>query len=262
MSTRMRGYLLGALVAPFALASAQVREQTEEFKWNERIDAGRSVKATNINGTITVRQGSGDRVEVTAVKRWRRGDPASVRISARKDGGDIRVCPLYDDQDDCNDNNDRNRRRNSDNRNDVVVDFTILVPRGVHLVAGTVNGAVSVAGVTEDVEVATVNGDLTVESGRGRLTASTVQGAIHARVNTRPSAMEFTTVNGGILLELSSDMGADVEMTTVNGEIRSDFGVVVTGRWSAGNIRTHVGPAGGPRARLTTVNGSIELRKR
>lgn len=266
MSIRRRAMVTALVVAPMAYLSAQRPEQTSEFKWADRIEAGRTVKVTNINGTVTFREGTGDRVEVTAVKRWRRGDPTSVRISAGKDGRDVRICPLYHDQDDCEDNNDRGRRRrnnrNSDNDNDVSVDFTVLVPRGVHVIAGSVNGPVNISGATEDVEAGTVNGDVTVESGRGRLTASTVQGSVRARVITRPSAMEFTTVNGSVVVELASNIGADVEMTSVNGTIRSDYDMVVRGRWDAHDMRMHVGPAGGPRMRLTTVNGSIELRKR
>jgi hypothetical protein len=267
MTMRSRVAVAALLIAPIALAGAQRQEQTSNFTWSDRIDAGRTVRVTNINGSVTIRAGSGDRVEVTAVKHWRRGDPARLRISASKEGNDVRICPLYEDQDDCDDGNRRWNRRDrnrDDSRNDdVSVDFTVVVPRGVHVVTGTVNGDVAVAGVTEDVEAATVNGDVSVESGRGRLTATTVSGTVQARVNTKPSSMEFTTVNGGVRVYLSPDVGADVEMTSVNGDIRSDYEMVVRGgRWDSRDMRMHVGPAGGPRLRITTVNGMIELRKR
>jgi hypothetical protein len=266
MSISGRNLLMALAIAPLAVAGAQRTEQTSDFKWNERIDAGRTVHATNINGSVTFRQSSGDRVEITAVKRWRRGDPSTVRILATKEGGDVRVCPLYNDQDDCDDNNRRDRRRRdryeNDNDNDVSVDFTILVPRGVHVVTGTVNGSVDITGATEDIEAASVNGNVTVESGRGRLTATTVQGAVLARVRTRPSSMEFTTVNGSIVTELASNIGAEVEVTTVNGDVRSDYEMVVRGRFDPRSLSMHVGPAGGPRLRMTSVNGSIEIRKR
>jgi hypothetical protein len=266
MSIRTRGFMAALLLAPMAVAVAQRPEQTSNFNWGERIDAGRTVRVTNINGTVTIRQGTGDRVEVTAVKRWRRGDPASVRIQATKNGGDIRVCPLYERQGDCDDNNNRDRNRRDrdwdDNNNDVSVDFTILIPRGVHVIAGTVNGPVSVTGATEDVEAATVNGDVTVESGRGRLSATTVTGTVRARINTRPSAIEFTTVNGNVIAEMAANIGADVEMTTVNGDLRSDYDIVMrSGRYNPYSLSAHVGPAGGPRMKLTTVNGSVELRR-
>lgn len=255
---------LAVLAVPMALAGAQRPEQTSDFRWSERIETGRTVKVTNINGSVTFRPGSGDRVEVTAVKRWRRGDPASVRVHAARDGADIRVCPLFEDQDDCDDNNRRNSRRRdrSDNDNDVSVDFTVHVPRGVHVVAGSVNGAVSIAGATEDVEAATVNGDVTVESGRGRLTANTVSGTVRATIATRPSAIEFTTVNGNVIAHMSPSFGADVEMTTVNGDFRSDYDLVTRGRFNPFSMSGHVGPAGGPHMKLTTVNGNVEIRKR
>ena len=184
--------LAAALVAaPIAVAAAQRPEQTSDFRWSERIDAGRVVKVSNINGTVTVRAGAGDRVEVTAVKRWRRGDPASVKVYAAREGGDIRVCPLYNDQDDCEDRNRRSDRRYRDDRyddrdNDVSIDFSVVVPRGVHVTAATVNGPVTVLGATEDVDATTINGDVIVESGRGRLRATTVSGTVRAYVMMRP----------------------------------------------------------------------------
>jgi hypothetical protein len=254
-------------LAPLALAGAQRTEQTSDFRWSERIEAGRTVRVSNINGNVTFRAGSGDRVEVTAVTRWRRGDPASVKIYAQRErNGDIRVCPLYEDRDDCDDQgrrSDSRRRRDRDDNNDVSIDFTVLMPRGVNVVAATVNGPVSVSGATENVEAATVNGDVTVESGRGRLTAATVSGTVHAIIVTIPTEVEFTTVNGSVVAELASNIGADVEMTTVNGGLRSDYDITMrAGRFFGSSINAHIGPAGGPRMRLTTVNGDVELRKR
>lgn len=261
--SRTRVLLATLVAAPIAISAAQ----SSEFRWSERIAAGHTVKVSNINGLVTVRAGGGDRVEVTAIKRWRRGDPSSVKIYAAREGADIRVCPLYDDQDDCDDHNRRgdrrNRDRDDDRNNDVSIDFTLVIPRGVHVIGATVNGPVTITGATEDVDATTVNGDVTVESGRGRLRATTVSGTVRAYVMTRPTGMEFTTVNGDVVAELASNIGADVEMTTLNGNLKSDYDIVVrNGRWNPFNLAAHVGPAGGPRMRLTTLNGNVELRKR
>jgi hypothetical protein len=267
MAIRHHRWIAAALVAaPLAFGSAQRSEQTQESTWGDRIDAGRWVRASNVNGRITVRQGTGNRVEVTAVKRWRRGDPASVRIETKKVGDDIQICALYGEQETCNERrNDRrwgNRYDNDDN--DVSVDFTILLPRDVRLQTTTVNGSLQISGATSDVEAATVNGELEVETGGGPLTASTVNGSIRARITgvAATRSMSFTTVNGSVIAELPATAGADVEMTTVNGELRSDFDMSVRGRLDPHNLNVHVGAPGGPRIRLTTVNGNVELRKR
>jgi hypothetical protein len=256
---------LAALFAPMVMAGAQRPEQTSEFRWSERVDAGRTVKVTNVNGTVTVRAGGGDRVEVTAVKRWRRGDPAAVKIYAQRQGGDIRVCPLYQGNEECDHQRWTGRRDRDDEErdDDVRVDFTVLVPRGVRVVAATVNGPVSVTGATEDVEAATVNGDVTVESGRGRLSGTTVSGTVRATIMTRPSDIQFTTVNGSIIADLASSIGLDVEMTTLNGSLRGDYDLTSRSRrFNPFNFNGHIGPSGGPRMQVTTLNGDVVLRKR
>jgi DUF4097 and DUF4098 domain-containing protein YvlB len=262
MMIRPQMVLAALVVAPIAIATAQ---QTSDFRWSERIDAGRTVKISNINGTVTVRAADVDRVDVTAVKRWRRGDPALVKIYAARENGDIRICPLYDDREDCNDRgrrDDRNRR-DDDRHDDIAVDFTVTVPRGVHVVAANVNGPVAITGATEDVEAATVNGDVTIESGRGKVSGTTVSGTVNAVVKTRPTAIAFTTVNGNVLVDLSPNIGVDVEMTTINGNLTTDYDIVMrNGRFNPFNLNAHIGPAGGPRMRVTTVNGNVELRKR
>jgi len=249
------------LVSP-VLAGAQ--QTSEPFRWNEQVDAGRWVRASNINGHMEVRQGTTDRVEVTAVKRWTRGNPANVRIEAKKVDGDVQICALYGNQQSCDQHNDNDRQwRNNDDDN-VSVDFTIVLPRGARLSAATVNGGVTVTGATADVEATSVNGDVSVETGAGPLRATTVNGKVTARIGSvsSNSPMTFTTVNGDVVAILPANAGADIEMTTVNGEFRSDFDMNVRGRIDPHNLNLHIGAAGGPRIRLTTVNGDVDIRKR
>src|SRR5437762_9325709 len=121
MAIRLRRLaLIAAVAAPVAAASAQRDEKTSDFKWSDQIAAGRWVNVHNINGRVTVGQASGNRVELTAVKRWRRGNPDDVRIEARKDGEDVIICTLWGRQQSCDDQNRRNRSRWDDwsNNND------------------------------------------------------------------------------------------------------------------------------------------------
>src|SRR5690348_2227258 len=50
------------------------------FTWSGNIPNGRRILIKNINGGIDVERSNSGRVEVTAEKRWRRGDPEDVRI--------------------------------------------------------------------------------------------------------------------------------------------------------------------------------------
>jgi hypothetical protein len=255
------------LAAPLSIASAQRDEKTSDFKWSDQIAAGRRVRIGNLNGKVTVGQATGNRVEVTAVKRWRTGDPESVHIVAHKVGEDVEICALWDKREDCDESPSRRNRRsrwNDDNDDDVSVDFTLMIPKGTKLTTSTVNGGITVTGATADVNLNAVNGTIRVESGGGPLSVSTVNGSVRARITSESmnSEMSFTTVNGDVVAELPDNFGADVSMTTVNGDLQTDFPMTMRGRIDPHHLSVHVGAAGGPRITLTTVNGGIELRKR
>jgi hypothetical protein len=262
-----------ALTVAAALPVAAQQRQTDNnaFNWSGRIPAGRWIRIVNLNGPITVGQASGDNVEVTASKQWRRGDPAVVRIESQKFGPNnesVMVCALWGERASCDDrggyesHNDRSDR--SLRNNDVSVTFHVLVPKGVKVGVNTVNGAVTVDGASSDVEAGTVNGELEVTTSGGRVNASNVNGGIRARLGALdPDGKNaFTTVNGSVLVEFTGDSGADVELETVNGMLNTNFEMTLSGRLDPKHIRAHVGRAGGPRLRLETVNGNIELRRR
>ena len=61
-------------------------------------------------------------------------------------------------------------------------------------------------------------------------------------------------------MELRASVNADVDMRTVNGRISSDFPLTVEGSFSPRRLHATLGK-GGPTLRLSTVNGSIRLRK-
>src|SRR5262249_59935522 len=134
------------------------------FKWSGYSPAGRMSRVRSLNGPSTVGAASGDVVEVTATKRWRRGDPSVVHIDAKKYGaGDenVVVCATWGDDATCDerhyDSHTDSRRDPRLRNNDVVVEFRVLVPKGVNVGVNTINGDVLVDGATADVDAGTVN---------------------------------------------------------------------------------------------------------
>jgi hypothetical protein len=266
MTLTLRG--IGMLVVLGAPGLALAQQTEAPFHWNGRIAPGNWIRVQNLNGGITVGASGGDNVEVTATKHWRRGDPSVVRFETKKYGaGDenVMICALWGERASCGthgyDSNDDDRRTRDNN--DVSVEFRVLVPKGVKVAVNTVNGAVSVEGVTSDVDAGTVNGELAVSTTGGHVNASNVNGGVRATLGTvdADGSMKFTTVNGSVSLEVPADFGADVEMATVNGSLNTNFEMTLTGRMDPHHLRTHVGRPGGPRIRLQTVNGDIDVRR-
>jgi hypothetical protein len=260
--------VLATSLMVLTLAAPAVAQQDRDFRWEGAVRSGRWVKVQNINGDVEVVPASGDRVEITATKRGR-GDPETVRIEVTRYGPsdeNVFVCAIWNDAT-CDAErgyqSPRRRGRHDDHDDDVEVTFTVRLPRGVNVDAGTVNGGVDVRGVTGEVHAASVNGGVEAVSDGGPVTASTVNGSIRASMRSLGSGdLEFTTVNGSITVELPEDLNADLRMTTVNGTLSSrDFPLTVSGRFSPQNLRATIG-RGGTRLSFTTVNGNVEIRKR
>src|SRR5215207_1251871 len=151
------------------VAGAQDRASERDFSWDGRVTSGRWLYVRNLNGSIRVERATGDRAEVTAVKRSRRGNPEDVRIETRRlggDDGDAIICAFWTENASCDE--DGYRSRGDDNRrdrnNDTSVEFTVKLPAGVRLGVSTDNGGVTVSGATSEVRASTVNGRVSAVS--------------------------------------------------------------------------------------------------
>ena len=111
------------------------------------------------------------------------------------------------------------------------------------------------------VSATTVNGSIFLSTNRAA-DAHAVNGSIVAALSEIdwPGTREFRTVNGSVDLELPESCHATVKASTVWGFIQNDFGIPVRRSlpvsWMNGDIN-----GGGPGLGLSTVNGSIHLRR-
>lgn len=249
-------------------ATGALAQERATWDWSGELGQGRTVYLRNVNGAVRIEGSTGSKVEVTATKRWRRGDPDEVRIEARMAGngrGDIIICALWGERATCDEdgyrsNRDRDNRYRNDN-NDVSVEFVVRVPTHARVEASTVNGEMRVDGTNGDIDASTVNGDLEAYSAGGRVEASTVNGSITVRHGgTVTQELEYSTVNGSVTVELPANTNAEVNLSTVNGRIATDFPLTLDGNINPRRIRATIGN-GGPRIRAHTVNGGIRLRK-
>ena len=253
----------------------------------------------NYNGPIDVRPATGSQAEMRAEKRTGRGggDLRDVAFEIQTaSNGDVTICAVYRDNNPCDDGS-----RHSDDggwRRYVTVGITLMVPRGTQVKVATGNGAVSVERVGGDVQastgngrvnvnqteggvrVSTGNGDVSVvaakgpvrvSTGNGRVNVSTSDGPVEARTGngdidvsmTQLKAsddMTFSTGSGEVRVTLPAGYNGELDATTGNGDVRSDFELKIQGRMNPRHIRATIGD-GGPRLRLTTGNGRLEVRK-
>ena len=244
------------LVAAAWLGFAPAATAQNDFEWTGQLAAGQRIQIQDVNGSIHASAARDGNIVVTAVKRpGRRGNPAEVRIQTQAHAGGVTVCVLYDGATNCDDN-----RGNNSRDNDTSVDFTVLVPAGVGLSAHTVNGSVDANGLQSNTDAATVNGSVTVATS-GTARASTVNGDIKAAMGQAPNGGRFSTVNGGITLQLPASTNANVRVSTVSGDIRSDFPLQMDTEPGPKSANGVIG-AGGQELRISTVNGGVTLLRR
>lgn len=255
----MRWLSLALLAAAVPFSASAVEG---DFQWKGALRAGQSLEIKGINGPIRAELAAGTQVEVRAIKKARRSNPASVRIDAIPHSGGITFCAVYpDDGRRPNECKPGDGGHMSTRNNDVNVEFTVKVPAGVQLIAKTVNGGIEVVGLRSEVVAHTTNGKIVVATSE-TAEAHTVNGSISASLGSGGGSapLRFTTTNGSIEVQLPPATNADVRASTVNGNISSDFPLTVSGKFGPKSIHGRIGN-GGRQLELTTVNGRITLRR-
>lgn len=270
------------------------------FTWRGPLRAGALLTVRNHNGPIDVRPATGAQVELRAEKRARYGNFTDVAFNVGTNAdGNVTICSTFRGNDPC-DQDRGSRSRNDDDgwRRSVTVVMTVLVPRGAQVRVSTGNGAVTVERVGGEVSASTGNGRVTVRNtdgavrvttgngdvevrdvagavrvttGNGRVSVSTARGPVEARsgngdVDVRMTTvqasedMTFSTGSGDVRVTLPADYNGDLDASTGNGSISSDFDLKVAGRLSPRRVRAAIG-RGGARLRLSTGNGELEVRR-
>jgi hypothetical protein len=216
----------------------------------------------NTRGSITAEPAAGDSVAVTAVKTYGTGDTASVQVVTVRYEGGIAICAVAaGSEEQCGPDEGGHDRRGL-RRNDVAVDFTVRLPRRARLGAATILGDVRVTGAHAPLVLHTVSGEVDAVTTKGPVSARSVNGGVHVRITAfgDTGAVSIVSVNGSVTAELPPELDADVAASTVNGSITTDYPLPVSGRFTKHDMKGQVG-RGGRAVHITTVNGSITLKK-
>lgn len=246
--------LLAALLA-VSVPAARASAAQEIFERMYRLPLGGTFSLSNVNGPVQVDGWEREQVEIRAVKTAK-SDPldlqrVQIEVSALADRVEVTT------------------RYPKDDGVEVWVDYRVRVPYRVLLSrVETVNGAVRVRGVEGAGELRAVNGNVDLLDSAGRFRARTTNGNlrlelrqltptwVEAAQDTRP--LSATTVNGSVFLVLPADADADLEVSSLNGDFRSELPVTTRSLLGPLSFRARLGQ-GGTLLRLRTVNGAIRI---
>lgn len=246
------------LIAPIALFAASLAsaDVTEEKHFSYTLETGGRISLENVNGDITITGGSGDTVEITALKKAGSQEYLDgIKINITADADRIRVeTKLPESSGWFNWGGDHTGS----------VTYTLSVPASANLdTIESVNGEIRLSGVLGTVRAETVNGGIDASDLSGNVKLETVNGGIDGTFAglSGTQKVDCETVNGKINLRLPANAGAHVSAETVNGGIDAgDFGLEANKGFVGRDLEGDIGD-GSARVSLNTVNGAIRLRK-
>ena len=228
---------------------------TEEETFSYTLDEGGRFSISNVNGSITVTGGKGDKVEIIAIKKADDQDALDeIEIEISHSSSEIVVETELGESDSWF----------SHGSNSGQVTYEVIVPAGSMLDSvETVNGNVNISGVSGKVVAESVNGDLDISDLEGDVALSTVNGGVAADFTKceGDQNIKAETVNGRVTITLPDDADVQVSADTLNGGINGrDFGLETDEGFVGSDLNGKIGD-GSARLNVDTVNGSIKIRK-
>ncbi len=244
---RFRYYFLICILLIFigipGTAKASGREEIHE---NYDFNPDGVISLSNVNGDVTLSVWGENKVDLVAIKTGTDVDAVKIEIQSKPERLTIEtVYPKW--------------KRNTN----VKVEYMLKVPAGVTLDrVENVNGDIGVTGVQGMMKVRTVNGSIELRDAASSVEADTVNGSVEAtfRALLATAHVSMESVNGSFKLYLPEFDGADFSTETLNGKIRTDFPIQVSGDIGGHHMKGRIG-SGGTQMRFETLNGSIYLLK-
>jgi len=250
-----------------------IADVTEEETFTFKLDDGGRFGISNVNGSITVTGGSGDSVEVLAIKKAdNQKELDEIEIVISETSSEITIETELGESDGWWSHGSTGGQ----------VTYEITVPSGITLdsvetvngnvdisgvtgkvVAESVNGDLDISGVTGKVVAESVNGDLDISNLAGDVRLSTVNGGIEAGFDKLDGdqSVKAETVNGRVTLVLPDDADCEISADTLNGGINAkDFGLDADKGFVGSDLNGKIG-SGSARVNIDTVNGGIKIKK-
>jgi len=243
-----------------ALAVTATASCPKEYKFSDEVSESYTlspqgrIELQNINGDVHISAWDADSVQVRAVKRaYAQADLEKARIQIDAKADFIRIQTVYS----------KTHAWNCEHNDQANVEYTILVPRTARLSrVELVNGNLSIADVSGGVKASSVNGIVSVSGLGGRADLSTVNGKLEAVFDhIGGSNIQLMSMNGPLMVTLPSDVDAELQASTVKGELDNDFRIPVERHDFPGHeLRAELG-SGRAKILLKNVNGSVSIRR-
>jgi len=252
-----KSFLKTALVSTLVVGlSGQVQaDVVDEVVKSFDVDENSSLRLENVNGSVSIIAWDKNEIKVTAiVTADDQDDRDRITIEMEQNSRGVSVETRY------------KKQSGWGSHHSGKVDYKVSVPFGAELPSiELVNGSLVIENVLGDIDAELVNGSIVATGLAGDSEISSVNGSIKVKYKTIESSLKrinLETVNGSVKLYLPDDVNASVEVETVHGSIKNDFGLKAEkGMFVGHNLHGDIGN-GDISISIDSVNGSVKILKK
>ncbi len=232
-------------------AYADVRDEiVKSYNVSERAE----FRLENINGEVEINGWDKNEIKITATITADNQEARDrITIDFKENGRGVSVETHY------------KKSSSWKNNNSGSVDYLVMVPQQAKLAAiELVNGSLSIENVSGEMKIDLVNGSIVAKGLMNDSDINSVNGSIEVSyqgISENLKDISIDTVNGRIELNVPAEINANVDIETMHGSIRNDFGLSADKNMFSGrNLHGTIG-SGDIRISIESVNGGIRLLK-
>jgi DUF4097 and DUF4098 domain-containing protein YvlB len=254
---------VGSLVLCMAAA---VSASAQDFQRSYNLGAGGSVEIINVSGDVNLTGYEGSAVVVNAYKEGR--DREVVEVEDNSTQGRVSLRAKYPNNCNC----------------DASIRFEVRVPRSANLsfdkittasgnvkaegFAGrlhlsTASGDVTVRAVGGEIKASSASGTVRVADATGTVNASTASGNVEVELTRLDGAgdMKFSSASGDVHVRMPTNIDAHVSMSTVSGDIETNFPIEVKqSRYGSGSRAEGQLGSGARTLKISSASGNVSLK--
>src|SRR6476469_238392 len=127
---RLLAVAAALLAAPALGAQQQYGRDTDTWRWDGRVDAGRWMHVFNVNGSVDFAPSADNMVHLLAEKRSNGREMDDIHFEVVQAGGNVTICAIWNNSARCEDGGTESNHRNNNNDNHSSVKITVQVQRG------------------------------------------------------------------------------------------------------------------------------------
>ena len=254
---------VGALVL---CTAASVAASAQDFQRSYNLEAGGTVEIANVSGDVNLTGYDGSAVVVNAFKHGR--DSNLVEVEDTSTPGRVSLRAKYAENCNC----------------DASVRFEVRVPRSANInfeKISTASGNLKAEGFTGRLHLSTASGDVTVSRVGGEIKASSASGTVRVAdaagtVNASSASgdveveltrlegtgdMKFSSASGDVHVRMPTNIDARVSMSTVSGDIETNFPIEVKQNRHGSGSRAEGQLGSGARTlKISSASGNVSLK--